>query len=734
MQPIFAGFETLEKLLSYTKAYPEYPTSDDDNWLNPSYDSFYKRIRLDFLGNLFLTLKIIRRPWTPINFVTLLKDVVKIRQDAHLSGRIVARMQPDEGSKIFIWGDIHGAVHSMARDLEFLHESNIITKDLKLVEKNHYFIFNGDNVDRSPYSVETLSLLLQLIKNNPDQVIVVRGEHESNNYWYNFGLKQELKLRLSHLSKEPIPFGDLVNAFFNTLPLAVYLSSEQNPKDVIRISHSHRDDKVIDEEQMGDFFSRKQESTIIYNDLDNSSTSDTAVDIKIVIETEVWRKEKRIVGGIGLLDQDLGSTAWAVLSSPITIHRKYLDFHYDAFAVVNVASPLTLSTITLTNHDLNNAQQGFKQHAPLYLQTGSQVAPDLSKPDFFIGSSLSLVTGVPIMGQRVKRGIASVISNINKKGGIQGHLLRMIIYNDDYNPKKARKNIIKLIEKNKIDTILLPTGSPTLASYLDLVKENKVLVLFPVTGAPQFRVQDLTGIVHYRVSYAEEAKALIDYLISTLDMHKYSLFYQDDDYGIGPMKAAQAILKAHNLEKGDDVPYHRTTVDFSTHAEKIRLYQPEAIGLFSAALPTLELLRTIGTQELMDKKLFSISFLGEESIRNYAIEHGVDILFSAVVPNPWVSQNKIVTEYRDTMNQYEYQYDAFSLEAFIGINILIDTLENIDPPFSKDKIKQKLESLNNYQFKDLILTFNTARRDLTDFVWLETDQDAEWEKIEAKRE
>ena len=66
------------------------------------------------------------------------------------------------------------------------------------------------------------------------------------------------------------------------------------------------------------------------------------------------------------------------------------------------------------------------------------------------------------------------------------------------------------------------------------------------------------------------------------------------------------------------------------------------------------------------------------------------------------------------------------LEAYIATSILIDTLEKIDGPITKEKILEKLESLKNYPFKGLTLTFNPERRDLAHSIWLETGDDTDW--------
>ena len=81
---------------------------------------------------------------------------------------------------------------------------------------------------------------------------------------------------------------------------------------------------------------------------------------------------------------------------------------------------------------------------------------------------MSLLRGVPIMGKRVKRGMSVRFTKANKEDGLGGERVRTIVYNDDYTPNLARRNITEFL-KEQYNIILLPVGSPTFDSYIDFV-------------------------------------------------------------------------------------------------------------------------------------------------------------------------------------------------------------------------------------------------------------------------
>ena len=263
-----------------------------------------------------------------------------------------------------------------------------------------------------------------------------------------------------------------------------------------------------------------------------------------------------------------------------------------------------------------------------------------------------------------------------------------------------------------------------------MFKTKDIAVLFPVTGTSQFRKPELKGVVHFRGTYTDEVEALVETLISEYGVKKLALFYQDDAYGKGPFQAAQKILQKHGITKLIELPYTRAAVDFSKQATKIKQEQPEAIGFFSTAQATQELIRQTGIETLANKKLFGISFLGEESFRRFIKKKGLSVLFGAVVPNPRTSTLPIVQEYRNIMDKNNYPYDLFSLEAYITTSILVEISKDIEPPITAQKILKKLESLHHYPYKGLTLTFDPYTRSLARYIWLETGNEEEWMKKE----
>jgi len=80
--------------------------------------------------------------------------------------------------KVFVLGDFHGSLHSMLDVLLDMRASGALDSKGKL-SPGHAVVCLGDLLDRSPYTLECLYLVLRLARENPKDVVVLAGNHET---------------------------------------------------------------------------------------------------------------------------------------------------------------------------------------------------------------------------------------------------------------------------------------------------------------------------------------------------------------------------------------------------------------------------------------------------------------------------------------------------------------------------------------------------------------------------
>lgn len=697
------SFNNLSDLKKYAAFYKEDPKSDNVDWVDPEFISFYKEIEPSFYKKILLKLRLSSDPiWDDQSFKKLINRVTKKRISEKLKSPFDANLTLPTGARCIVWGDLQGALHSMVRCLDYLKKHEIINNNLLITQDNVYLVFVGDAVSRSPYSLELLNILLVLMDKNPQKVIYIQGNHEKNKYWESFSMFRSLKFRLSE-KNGVAKFSNYINQFFSTLPNVLGIRHKDNKNEVIYVAHS------------------KVKKELLNN-----------VNVKTLILGEKRLDVLKETKGLEFIGYNHAASQWSLISCPTRIYQDFFKFHYDTFTELSIGESLSSSILILHDQDVRD-KKGFERiyFDPIFgtkLKTQKSITED--KNISTIGSTMALTGVTGPMGRETKSGVETAMFKFNSDPKNPDRI-KMVVLDDGYIPRIALRNINTMHKKYKIDTFLMPIGTPTLTLYINLVRSGKIAVLFPWTGGPQFRKPEIKNIIHFRTSYEDEVKSSIEYMINEYGIKNFAFFYAKDPFGIPLMRAARAKLKKRGIEKWLELPHIRTQSKFEHTVKQLKVNMPEALCCFSTHFSTQGLINQLGTEFFLGRTLFIGSFLYSDAFRTFLERRGISVILSSVVPHPKESNLEIAKEHIKAMKERGLLSNTNSLEGYISTELFIDALKNIKAPYSKEKIIKYFEELKNYKFKGLTLTFNPEKRDLSQPVWIRTIEN-KWIKYKSQ--
>jgi len=140
----------------------------------------------------------------------------------------VQRVLLPVGSSVAVFGDLHGAYHSLLRSLGSLIDQGFLDENLTVKSEHSsdfFMVFLGDYVDRGLYGLETLLTLMELRLASPNNVFLSRGNHEDLvlNDGPSGGFLYELRSKFPNEKRIEKVF-DL----YNSLPSAIFLGVFSN--------------------------------------------------------------------------------------------------------------------------------------------------------------------------------------------------------------------------------------------------------------------------------------------------------------------------------------------------------------------------------------------------------------------------------------------------------------------------------------------------------------------------
>lgn len=143
-----------------------------------------------------------------------------------------------EETKIFVRADLHGDLKSLMENMITLQAKGLLDEKFKCLP-NVQLVFLGDYEDRGNHTIEVLRLLITLRLENPQQVNLIRGNHENlkmNECMYG-RYDKHFKMFIGGCYR--LENRKNLSEFYETLPLTVYMSQANGPEGRQYIHFTH---------------------------------------------------------------------------------------------------------------------------------------------------------------------------------------------------------------------------------------------------------------------------------------------------------------------------------------------------------------------------------------------------------------------------------------------------------------------------------------------------------------
>lgn len=141
-------------------------------------------------------------------------------------------LDPADNPQIYVRADLHGDLKSLIANLGALQAEGLLDGNYQC-KKGVHLVFLGDYCDRGFNGTQILELLMLLRHENPEQVHLIRGNHEDTqiNLWHggSDGLLQDMIA--DEKSKAAL------TKFYESMPLSVYFSIHGEHREYVQFTH-----------------------------------------------------------------------------------------------------------------------------------------------------------------------------------------------------------------------------------------------------------------------------------------------------------------------------------------------------------------------------------------------------------------------------------------------------------------------------------------------------------------
>lgn len=325
--------------------------------------------------------------------------------------------------------------------------------------------------------------------------------------------------------------------------------------------------------------------------------------------------------------------------------------------------------------------------------TGVGADPGVSSSEVVLGMSNALSGPASALGNGVKAGAMVYFNRVNAAGGVHGRRIKVISYDDGYEPKNTVENTRKLIYDDRVFALFGYVGTPTSKAVIPLLNKEKVPFFGPFTGAEFLRNPVNKYIFNVRGSYFDEAEAQVEYLTKQRGLTTIGMFIQNDSYGLAVKGGIVKALQKRNLAITGEGIYERNTEAVAAGLLDLRKSNPGAVsmvGTYRAMAAFIKQAKAEGFSPVF----LNVSFVGTAALVKELGPAGEGVLVTQVMPSPHAAL-PIVEQYRADMKAAgRGDLDYTDLEGYIDAVVFTEILRKTGKALTRESFIKTAESLH----------------------------------------
>jgi branched-chain amino acid transport system substrate-binding protein len=322
-----------------------------------------------------------------------------------------------------------------------------------------------------------------------------------------------------------------------------------------------------------------------------------------------------------------------------------------------------------------------------------------SEEPYKIGALFAVTGGNAPLGEPEKQTVEMMEDDINANGGINGHPVKVIVYNYESDATKCATYADKLITEDKVVAIIGPTGTGDSLAIVDACKAAEIPLISCAAGV-SIVTPTATNDKHWIFTTPQLSVMVVQKLYTYLASQNITkIAILTDTLGFGKDgKAnleAQATAYGITIDKDVDLAYGATDADMLTQLTIIKNYsnyKPQAVVCWGTSPGPAIVARNMTTLGMTDIPLFGSHGIAFQSFITAAGSSANGVIFPCgklpIVDSLPASdpQKDLLTTYRDEFNERfgNGTANTFGGHAYDALSIVRAALENAVDETPKD--------------------------------------------------
>jgi branched-chain amino acid transport system substrate-binding protein len=172
----------------------------------------------------------------------------------------------------------------------------------------------------------------------------------------------------------------------------------------------------------------------------------------------------------------------------------------------------------------------------------NKYGPGVTDKEIRLGTTMPF-SGPVSSSSLVGKAMEAYYNKVNDEGGINGRKIRLIAYDDAYNPAKTVEQVRRLVESDEVLALVSPMGTAMNTAIRPYLNSRKVPQLFVVSGSPKFNdPKHYPWTMGWVPGNSSEGAIYGALVVKNKPNAKIAVLSQNDDFGRDFLNGFKAAL------------------------------------------------------------------------------------------------------------------------------------------------------------------------------------------------
>jgi branched-chain amino acid transport system substrate-binding protein len=332
---------------------------------------------------------------------------------------------------------------------------------------------------------------------------------------------------------------------------------------------------------------------------------------------------------------------------------------------------------------------------------GVSIVSAQKKPAIRLGVNLDVTGYGAWLGEPELRAVQLFAEQVNGRGGIDGHPLDLVIYDNESNPEKSSSNAKKLIQRDKVTAIIGTAITATSNAAKSVAQEERV-VTYSLSGSYEPTYADSFTFATW-VHTSGMVETIYDYFVKK-GIKRVAALCATDSTGQTWLDEANKSAKKYGFEVASE-RFNVKDVDVTAQLAKLKASNPQALIVGVSGAPNAVVAKNFNQ---MGFKIPYVTGHGNISDTFLKLMEGNEpetLLLPGAYYIVWrelpdtFPQKKLMKEFADAFQKkFKKEADVYAVVAYDAARVIAEGMRQVKPESPKDspKLRDAIELIKNY--------------------------------------